>query len=122
MLLPENTNILDRLGDVLKRARLPLESEKATQAALAEAFDQYGIPYVREVTLSEGDIVDFLVEGIAIEIKLKGSRMAIYRQICRYAASPKVHRVLLLTARCMGLPEEIEGKPANVFSLSEAWL
>ena len=109
--------------DCLSHARLPLDDEKLLQVAMAEAFIAARIPFEREVQLSERDCLDFLIPGgIAVEVKIKGGRHAIYRQCARYCALPAVTALILATSLPMALPERIQDKPAFVVSLGEAWL
>lgn len=98
--------------------RVPLTNEKDTQAALEIVFKEAGYPVRREVHLNEHDIVDFMIGNIAIELKLKGQRTAIYSQLERYTQHKEVEQIILLTSRCMALPSHINGKPALVGSLS----
>jgi hypothetical protein len=81
------------------------------------------------VNLGDGDIVDFLVitevmplSGVAIEVKIKGSRRAIYRQIERYCRHDAVEEIVLATNVPMSLPATIGGKSAYVANLSRGWL
>lgn len=111
-----------QLIGMIRRFQLPLHDEKQAQAALHQHLTEHGIEHDREVRLSDQDVVDFMVDGTAVELKLKGSRMAIYRQIERYAQHDSVKAIILLTARAMGLPPEINGKPAVACSMSGAWL
>lgn len=59
-----------------------------------------------------------MIGGVVVEVKLKGSPTAIYRQLERYAKHECVTAILLVTARSMTLPVQIFGKPAAVSSLS----
>lgn len=116
---------MDRINDIcslLHRACLPLNAEKAAQAALEDLLKLNGVEFEREVALSPADIVDFMIGDIAVEMKLKGSVMDIYRQLCRYAAHDRVKGLVLLTSKAMSLPELINDKPARVVSMSRAWL
>lgn len=118
---------LEPLLALLQEYPLPLDSEKATQRSLEDALTAEGIPFIREHSLSKRDIVDFMVgegEGrIALEVKKKGSRIkSTYRQLERYAEHDDVSVIVLLTGTAMGLPAEINGKPAFVQSLGQAWL
>lgn len=116
--------------DLLNRGRFPLADEKVLQAEMASAFTDAGVLFKREVTLAPGDIVDFLVidmqevrlSGIAIEVKIKGSRRNIFKQLQRYCAHPTVREIILATTVVMGLPETINGKPATVVNLGRGWL
>lgn len=102
---------------------IPLTDEKEAQAALSVAFDNAGIRHKREVRLSGADVVDFMAEGgIAIEVKLKAPKRAIYRQCERYCAHEQVKALVLVTATATGFPTEINGKPCWVASLGRGWL
>lgn len=113
---------LEALALFVQGRRLPLDNEKATQRALEQALTAAGIAHRREVPLDHGNVIDFLVDGIGVELKLKGSARAIYRQLERYSEHGEVRAILLLTGRAMGLPSTIKGKPAAVASLGRAWL
>lgn len=110
------------LRQTIGRCRMAVYDEKRAQVELSEYLTSQGVQHIREMTLGPGDVVDFLISGIAVELKVKGSRMAIYRQLERYAAHGIVRGVILVTNRAMGLPETINGKPATVISMSRAWL
>lgn len=113
---------MSQLIRLLGSIRAPLEDEKETQRVIAEHLDAAGVGYRREVRLSEKDIVDFMIEGAAIEVKIKGSRANILRQLERYSAHADVKQLILLTSRSVLLPRVIGGKPACSVSLSRAWL
>lgn len=106
----------------LQRTRVPLHDEKATQAAIADALTSAGVAHEREVRLSDADIVDFMVGPVAIEVKIKGPRMDMFRQLERYAKHDQVRALVLATAKSIRLPDQINGKPAGVVSLGAAWL
>ncbi|EJN14727.1 hypothetical protein PMI42_01700 [Bradyrhizobium sp. YR681] len=118
--------------DIFGRYRLPLSDEKDLQAKIAEMLELEQVPFVREVRLDDSDIVDFMVgEGAllqplapccAIEVKIGGSRRAIYRQVERYCAHPQVAEIVLATNVPMNLPDEVGGKPTAVANLGRAWL
>lgn len=107
----------------LRTARLDLSDEKRTQNDLAQALTAQGIAFEREVRLSAGDIPDFIVGDVAIEVKLKGARkMHVFRQLVRYAKHDRVRSLILATNLTMGLPEQLEGKPVFFVALGRAWL
>ena len=123
------TDLVSRIVRLLERAPLPLSDEKALQAEMLALLQHDGLAVEREVRLGEGDIVDFLIldgqsyrSGLAVEVKIKGQRRAIYRQIERYCTHPRVTEIVLATNVPMGLPDTIHGKPARVAQLGRAWL
>lgn len=111
------------LIELLKAARLDVSDEKRTQRDMAEVFDGRGIEYQREVRLSKADIVDFMVHGIALEVKLKGAnKRDVFRQLERYAEHESVNALVLASNITMGLPTEINGKPIYFIHLGRGWL
>lgn len=75
----------------------------------------------REAILSARDRPDFIVDpddaAVAIEVKVKGSRNAILRQLGRYAEHDDIAAIVLASGRrtlLAGIPLEIHGKPVAV--------
>lgn len=111
------------IARLIQMNRFQLTDEKRTQAQIAEIFTAAGVKFDREVRLSDADIVDFMVDGeIAIEVKIKGQRKAIYRQLERYSLHGCVKQIMLVTSVSMNLPPTIGGKTTCVASLSQGWL
>jgi hypothetical protein len=111
------------LARLIRSARIDLSSERRAQADVEILLERSGIPFEREVRLTDEDIVDFLAAGVGIELKLRGARKKdVYRQLCRYARHPRVEALLLASNLSMGLPPLIEGKDAYFVKLGEAWL
>lgn len=109
--------------DLIRTAKIDLSTEKRAQADVEKILTQAGIAFDREVRLTESDIVDFMVEDVGIELKLKGARKKeVYRQLCRYASHPRVRYLILASNLSMGLPAQIVGKDAYFVRLGEAWL
>lgn len=102
--------------------RFPLVVEKETQAAIEVKFAENGVPYSREHRLDEKNIPDFFVDGIAIEVKIKGNAKQIYKQCERYCKFDEVKKLILVTNRSMGFPKEIHGKDCYFINLGKAWL
>lgn len=113
---------VQRVVTALRSTRIDLSNEKRTQNDIADALSRYGIVHLREYRLSSADIVDFFIDGVGLEVKLKARKMTIYRQLRCYAMYPKITALILVTNTSMGLPEVIEGKPVYVFKMGEAWL
>jgi hypothetical protein len=107
---------------LLTTHRLPLSDEKLLQRAIADVFEAAAIDFEREVRLGPGDIVDFMIGDVAVEVKIKGARRAIYKQLVRYCGYPAVGSIVLATNVPMGLPIDISGKPTAVAALGRGWL
>ncbi len=114
--------MINRVLKILYSHRFPLVVEKETQAAIEQRFIENEIEYSREHKLDEQNIPDFFIEGIAIEVKIKGTAKQIYRQCERYCKSDEVRKLILVTNRSMGFPKSINGKDCYFINLGKAWL
>jgi hypothetical protein len=116
---------LEKVCRVIERVKVdPVRLEADVVDAISECFAQHGIAFRREVKLSSGCRVDFLVDGgVAIEVKKgKPNASAVSNQLLRYAASCKVKAIVLVSER--GLIRHIteaHGKPVRYISLSHNW-
>lgn len=111
--------------DLLQAAQIPVNSEEVAQrrirALLKGVFD--GVQ--REVKLSSSDRVDFMVQGVAVEVKVrKGqSRMDVAKQLQRYATHPEVEAVILASADSWPSTFKLlNEKPFYFANLSRGWL
>jgi hypothetical protein len=111
-----------RIVHILTSHRLPLSDEKQLQIEIAVAFASAGLAAEREVRLAPGDIVDFMVGDIAVEVKIKGSKRDIFRQVERYCEHNAVRELVLATNVPMALPPMVCGKPTSVALLGLGWL
>jgi hypothetical protein len=102
--------------------RLPLSDEKQAQAELARMLTVDKVEFEREVRLSDHDVIDFMFGDVGLELKLKGQRVAIFRQCERYCEHPTIGSLVLATNAAMGMPEVLNGKPVHVAYLGRAWL
>lgn len=112
----------DRVISALLGSRFSLAREKETQAEIASEFDRVGIAYRREVDLGARNIIDFLIDGVGIEVKIGGSKRAIFAQCKRYCETSKLSALILTTNVAIGFPAEIARVPCFVVSLGRAWL
>lgn len=126
--LVPNPNFGDNSNDIahiLRQGRFALEDEKVTQSIIESKLIAAGIrKFKREYRFDKNNIVDFFFEetGIAIEVKIKGSKMEIYRQCKRYAEFDTVKELILLTNKAVALPPNINNKRCTVINLGLAWL
>lgn len=115
--------MINKLVGLLRQARFSLERESECQREIGELLEICGVACVREHRLDSKNILDFFINGIAIEVKLKkGAAKAIYKQCERYCQFDDVKALILVTNRPMGFPPEINGKPCYVVSLGRGWL
>jgi hypothetical protein len=101
------------LHNLLAGYQLRSTNEDVLQLAIAHCFDLNGIVYEREVRLNAEDRPDFMVEYVAVEVKVGGSASAVLRQLHRYAQHNCVKEILLVStlANHIGLTESFNGKP-----------
>ena len=107
---------------VMTGVRFPLNSEAALKTKMTELMTQHEILFKREFALNKKDRPDFMIDSYAIEVKIKGGAIAIYKQCERYAMCEGVKGVVLITNKAIGWPSFIAGKPTYVFDLGRAWL
>lgn len=89
---------------------------------IAEALTGAGVSYEHEKKLSAGGRIDFLADGLGIEVKKgKPDRKSLISQIARYAASPEIVSVAIVCQREVKLPDEIGGKRVHMISLNRLW-
>lgn len=99
-------------------------NEAELQDALENVFTRAELRFEREKRLTQRDRVDFYfpVLRIGLEVKVQGSLAAVTRQLHRYAQSPDVDGLVLVTNlhRLDKLPLEMNGKRVRVGLVS--WL
>jgi len=111
----------DTIREVLSSSQLSVDSEKALQNQIEQLFKDRNIPYEREAKVAQG-FIDFLCGDVGIEVKVKGSKRAIYRQCKGYMEDDRINSILVVSNQALALPPTINGKIAEVISLGEAWL
>ncbi len=112
-----------KLTEIISSVKLQHSTEFILHGQLYELFDSLKIPYIKEHRLSAKDIVDlFVLDGIAIECKVKGQPIQIHRQLERYALHDEVKSIILVTAKYMRVKPVINGKPAFIINLGANWL
>ena len=117
---------LDEMVAHLERQRFTFANEAELRAGIAASFraDWRGgtpLDLLPEVHLSERDRIDFMAAyrgaAIGIEVKVKGSLSDICAQLLRYAESPRVGALILVTARAAHKhlhAETLLGKPLRI--------
>lgn len=103
------------LAELLRGYRLPVSNEADMQGAVEKALQREGVLHRREV-VQGGDRIDFVVETVGIELKVKGSVSTVTRQLFRYALWEDLTELLVVTSvgQHLGLPRQLNGKPIVV--------
>lgn len=115
-----------RVTRALHTFRFIAHDERKLYAGLEQVIRDAGIKFERERPVKDenGKItgrLDFFLpdDEIAIEVKVRGQKGSVRRQIERYAREPWVKGLLLITTvfGFLDIPEEIEGKRAMAFRI-----
>jgi hypothetical protein len=102
-----------QLQGILRQYSFGSSTEDELHRAVAMCLDMNQIPYMREARVSQTERPDFLIDTVAIEIKIKGSLSEVTRQVHRYAQREDITEILLITTRQYHLcvPDSFNGKP-----------
>lgn len=109
--------------EALNRGRFRYRNELQLHDGMVIALNTAGITVGarnREVHLPGAGRIEFLLGGLGVEVKVDGPARAVWRQLHRYAASPHVEELLLVTTRArhaVAAPIELDGKPVSVLVL-----
>jgi hypothetical protein len=99
---------------VLSELRGPFSEEEKLRDAIAIALGPHAL---REAKVGEHERIDFLVGRIGIEAKIRGTRSDVTRQLFRYAESPDIDEIILVTTRyqhTVRAPTALLGKPLTI--------
>lgn len=101
------------LAKLIESYRFDCSTEARLQEGLGNLFGEKQLSNRREVPLNQTDRIDFLLANrIGVEVKIQGSRSDLVRQLQRYAKSPMLNELVLVTSRVQlaRLPDVIGGK------------
>jgi hypothetical protein len=96
---------------------------QASEAALSELIESVlqslTLDARKEVWLNSTDRIDYMVGRVGIELKVKGSVSSITRQLSRYAQSPQVDELILVTTRMQhrSVPASLNQKTITVVTM-----
>ncbi|PPF64559.1 hypothetical protein C5E11_03990 [Clavibacter michiganensis] len=107
--------------------------EDQLQAYLHRSIENAGSLCSREIRLSDGKSrIDILIytgadesmDGVGVEVKIKGSHADTLRQLQRYALCPEILELVLITTKAshLGMPDRLNGKPLTLIPLLEGGL
>lgn len=97
----------------------PVYTERDLQDRVSAALTKAGIDHQREARLEDCGRPDFMVGRLAIEVKIKGSRMDLIRQVQRYLSHDDVDGALVVTTKLAHhLPDSLYDKPVRVLYLT----
>ncbi|MBI2395660.1 MAG: hypothetical protein HYV09_39205 [Deltaproteobacteria bacterium] len=122
---------MDSLVAAVDRAlvahRFRFADERELQAGIDQVLRAAGLSVAREASLGDAGTIDFLVSpgpsgeagGLGVEVKTRGSRADLVRQLHRYLQHPSLSAVLVVTTRAaLGrIPPSMCEKPVFVHHL-----
>lgn len=114
---------ISRITRALSALRIPLIiNEYQLHEHIAAALSDGGFVIQHEAVLAPRCRIDFLVDGIGVEVKRgKPQKSALLRQCARYLASDKIEALILVLDTSVTLPNEINGKKLITFGLNRLW-
>lgn len=114
---------ISRLTRTLSGLRIPLiVNEYQLHEHIAAALSDGGFVIQHEAVLGPRCRIDFLVDGVGIEVKRgKPQKSALMKQCARYLASEKLEALILVLDTSVMLPGEINGKKLITFGLNKLW-
>ena len=115
--------LASRIAAIIERTRVGISTEESAHLAVLDALRAAGMDVQAEVWITDSDRVDLLVEGVGIEVKVKGGRRDIYRQLQRYARSDRIEALVLATGLAWPSSiKDVDGTPLIAASLTRGWL
>lgn len=123
----QQEEIINTIFSKLKGQRLSLTNEKVLQREIEDLLRPvFGDDLKREREsvdfFDNENIPDFFINGVCIEVKIKGQKTALYKQCVRYCEFDSVKALVLITNLAMGFPKDINNKDCYFFNLSLAWV
>jgi len=114
---------LDAVRRALETLRIPLtDSEYRLHELIAAALDDGGFVVQHEARLAPRCRIDFLVDGVGVEVKRgKPDRGRLLEQCRRYLAQPALEALVIVVDTRVALPDTLCGKPVVVVGLNRLW-
>lgn len=107
------------IADLIRKYKFHYWKEAKLQEGLETLFAVEGIEFSREVRLGERARIDFLIEGVGLEVKVAGGQGKVERQLTRYSKFEQIEGLVLVTNRLRHkFPSELNGKPLEVVYLT----
>ena len=119
----------ETVATVIASHRYRFNREDQLQEGVAAALTSCGFTVAREVALTGADRIDMLVGrtylpggSVGVEVKLRGGVADVGRQLLRYAHSPLIDELVLVTPKPAhaAFHHTIGGKPLHVVVIGQA--
>jgi len=119
-----STTVVESVVKAMHSVGFSFTSEDDLQRGIDQVLTDRGISHRREVVLSPGNRIDFMLEqGVGIEVKVGGAASDLTRQVYRYCREEQVRAVIVVSSRLrLGkLPPEMAGKPVRFLAVTKAF-
>lgn len=117
------TERIERIVRALKALRIPLiENEYTLHDMIAAVLQDGGFCVCHEVRLAPRCRIDFLVDGVGIEVKRgKQDKRKLRTQCEKYLACDALDALIVVLDGAVMLPDTLCGKPVYVIGLNKLW-
>lgn len=114
---------IERIVRALKVLRIPLiENEYTLHDMIAAVLQDGGFCVCHEVRLAPRCRIDFLVDGVGIEVKRgKQDKRKLRAQCEKYLACGALDALIVVLDGAAMLPDTLCGKPVYVIGLNKLW-
>lgn len=121
-MLPNDKTLTGLLG-ALSTLRVPATgTEYDLHALIAASLERGGFVVSHEARLGPRCRIDFLVDGIGIEVKRgKIARRPLLAQCERYLSCGQLRALIVVGEKSLRLPETLCGKPLISFGVNRLW-
>lgn len=75
------------------------DNEEELQFGIEQVLIQNNIKFERELRLDSKSRIDFFIDGIGIEVKIKGTFNNLLRQVHRYVQYKEIKSLIIVTNR-----------------------
>lgn len=105
---------IDELVTALSGIGAVSSVEAELQRMVRDRLQQRGVAFEEQVATDSGCRFDFVIDEIAVELKIKGGLAPLLRQIDRYAQE-KLKGIIVVSTRrqLLVLPAELRGMPVR---------
>jgi hypothetical protein len=111
--------LVERLRCLLGRYRFTFGTERQLQDQLENIFQADHLEFQREYILTKADRLDFLIDAVAIEVKIGGSINTHLRQLKRYNDHAAIRGGILIGTKPFDMPDSLSDKAVALINLSK---
>jgi len=114
---------MKNVAGVLRSYRFSFCDEAELHLGIGKALTEAGVRFDPEYHLDDAGRIDFFIDGLGIEVKIKESRNSVMRQLMRYAKHDAITSLILVTTRnqLRAMPSHLNGKEITVVYIGGAF-